>query len=302
MYSEPLKELYERVAELRQKGVKMKDIAQHIDLPSSVVSALYSTVLPVFIKNSERLGENEALDYALSQVNNVSKKKIISSTPEICRKLKTFDPDYYSLPKGIFIDTLNKFVVCSGETAKDYVGLYDSYSLSSASNALKIEPFILSSGETGEIKVLRKNAYNSLNTGVAIIPNSCSMYIMLNELDESQLALVTIFLQLPFYEKATFLRGVYISLDYNRNPIARRILFIKKEEDASCLPTADLMEGKLVSKEDLDPALIEYYNYVSGMSDTIKMCSIPFPKFNHEDLISEKAILSTFVHSSAVPE
>lgn len=286
-----LEELYEKITDLRRNGVKMKDIANYIDLPSSVLSALHSTVLPVFINNQEKLGEKKALDYALSQVNNVSKKRIMSSIPDICQQLKTFNPDYPSQSKDSFINVLNKFAIRLGETVNDYSGIYDSYSLSSASNALKIEPFIFSSGD-GEIKVVRKNAYNSLNKGIAVVPNEHSMYIMLNELDDSQLALVSIFVQLPFFEKAKFLRGIYIALDYNRNPVARRILFVKRE-DSQDIPDPDSLEGKLIRKEELDSKLIAYYNYVSEGSDIIKMCSIPFPKFNQEDLISEKQILST---------
>ena len=292
MSFESLEELYEQITHLRRKGVKMKDIANYTDLPSSVISALYSTVLPVFINNSERLGKEEALDYALSQVNNVSKKRIISSIPDICRQLRTFKPDYSSQSKDTFIGTLNRFAAESGNIGNDYLGLYDSYSLSSACNALKIEPFVLSSGEAGEINVVRKSAYNSINKGTAIISNGESLYIMLNELDESKLALVTIYLQLPFYEKAKFLRGIYITLDYNRNPVARRILFVKRD-DLPDIPDFSLIEGKLILKEKLGSELTAYYNYVSEVSDIIKMCSIPFPKFNQEDLISEKQILLT---------
>ncbi len=114
------------------------------------------------------------------------------------------------------------------------------------------------------------------------------MYIMLNESDESQLALVTIYLQLPFYENVKFLRGMYMTLDYNRNPIARRILFVKNES-----PPIDIesLTGRIIEKDEIDNHLKVYYDYVSGSSDVIKMCSIPFPQFNQDDLITEKKIL-----------
>lgn len=43
----------------------------------------------------------------------------------------------------------------------------------------------------------------------------------------SQLALFYICLKLPMYDRPPFLRGVYTCFDYNYNPVARRILFVK---------------------------------------------------------------------------
>lgn len=45
-----LREIYDRITYLRQKGMKMKDIAGCIDFAPSVLSALYTTVLPAFFK------------------------------------------------------------------------------------------------------------------------------------------------------------------------------------------------------------------------------------------------------------
>jgi hypothetical protein len=70
-----LKLIYERIAYLRTKGIKMKDIAEHSKMTPSVLSALYSTVLPAYMKNIEKgMDANSALDNALIWVNNISKK------------------------------------------------------------------------------------------------------------------------------------------------------------------------------------------------------------------------------------
>jgi len=292
MLFELLEELYENITRFRRRGVKMKDIAHHVHLPSSVVSALYSTVLPAYLNNRNSLGQEEALNYAMSQVNNISKKRIKTLVPDMCQQLQSFIPELELNARGItFIDDLSKFAGKSDEITHNYLGAYNSYSISSAGDSLKIEPFILSSGEAGEINVVRRNAYNSINTGIAIVANGHSMYIILNESDKSQLALVTIYLQLPFNEKATFLRGIYTALDYNRNPIARRILFVKKND----LPDTfdiDSLKSDLIQKEKLDSELTMYFDYFSEPSNIIKMCSIPFPKFNQEDLLLEQKILS----------
>ena len=41
--------LYERMKKLRESGVRMKDIAEETDIASSVLSSLYSSVLPMYI-------------------------------------------------------------------------------------------------------------------------------------------------------------------------------------------------------------------------------------------------------------
>lgn len=73
-------EIYKQIEYLRNRGVKMKEIADYTNLAPSVLSSLYSNVLPTFA-NTVRKGtpKEEALDYALSQVNNVSKKKLMGN-------------------------------------------------------------------------------------------------------------------------------------------------------------------------------------------------------------------------------
>lgn len=43
-------EIYKRIEYLRNNGVKMKDIADRIDMAPSVLSALYSSVLPTYME------------------------------------------------------------------------------------------------------------------------------------------------------------------------------------------------------------------------------------------------------------
>ena len=71
---EDLKEIYERISFLRQKGIKMKEMAEQAGISPSVLSAIYSTVLPAYLKTQKRRNEDEALNNALVWVNNVSKR------------------------------------------------------------------------------------------------------------------------------------------------------------------------------------------------------------------------------------
>ncbi len=293
MIIELSEKVYALISDLRGKGVKMKDIARYAGIQPSVLSALNSTVLPAFIDKSKELDQEEALGYALSQVNNISKKKLLKLLPYLHDRLLHLSSNQITASKESFFRSLEKFACIKDETTLSYTGLYKSYSISSARDALKIEPFLFRAGEDNTIKVWRKSAYNTINEGIAIFVNRNNLYMLLNESDETYLALVTIFIQLPFYQDADLLRGLYLALDYNRNPVARRILLIK-ESDKSDEDALSSLDGQIVEKSGLTSDLKLYYDYVSGSSDVIKMYSIPFPKFNHEDLIMEKKILSAF--------
>ena len=72
------------------------------------------------------------------------------------------------------------------------------------------------------------SAYNTTHRGVGLFNNHQNGYIFFNERESPQMALFSIYLQLPMYDFPPFLKGLYLSLDYNRNPIARRILFVKQ--------------------------------------------------------------------------
>ena len=69
-----LTDIYKRIEYLRNNGVKMKEIADRVDMAPSVLSALYSSVLPAYIDLLKTRTPDEALDDALALVNNVSKK------------------------------------------------------------------------------------------------------------------------------------------------------------------------------------------------------------------------------------
>lgn len=90
---EELLEIYKRIEDLRNKGVKMKDIADKTNMPASVLSSLYSSVLPTFARSVKKgMMEEEALDYALSQVNNVSKKRLLGNLTEMKEQLLELEP------------------------------------------------------------------------------------------------------------------------------------------------------------------------------------------------------------------
>ena len=189
------------------------------------------------------------------------------------------------------VKLLGKEMKDSVQDVFNYSGLYLSYSLSSSTDSLKIEPYLISASENSEyVKVGMINAYKSEHWGGGIISNHQNSYLMFNERDLPQFALVTIYLQLPHYEYPAMLKGLYLCLDYNHNPIARRIVLVK-QSDSTDVNEFLTMEGRLVPKAELTPELEVYYNYTCQEGDYIKTCTVPSPKLDATDLEREKKML-----------
>ena len=74
---EKLVAIYERLKVLREGSAKMKDLARAVGLAPSVLSVLYTTVLPTFSARLSRMGFDAALDAALCEVNNLSRKRLM---------------------------------------------------------------------------------------------------------------------------------------------------------------------------------------------------------------------------------
>lgn len=291
-----LKEIYERIKFLRGKGVKMKEIAAQAGLAPSVMSALYTTVLPEYISNTDKgKSEDEALDEALVWVNNVSKKKLLGQLDKMKAALFAMN----AAPKAsgrrtgnTHIDAISRAMSDSVNGATDFSGMYMSYSVSSSSSAMKIEPYLIAPSEDGNyMEAIHNNAYGSTHHGFALMNGQNHMYIMFNENRPPQLALFSICLKLPMYERPPYLRGIYTCMDYNHNPIARRILFVKVSDSTS---REDFLNAKgcLKQYEELDDKERLYYKYTCGGEDVVRMRDVPAPRMTADDLLAEKELLA----------
>lgn len=287
-----LVEIYKRIEYLRNNGVKMKTIADRVDMAPSVLSALYSSVLPTYLDLLKTKTPDDALDDALALVNNVSKKRLLSNISSVRLLLLEMEPEQQEGNIGnAFLNLLESEMHESVQEAYNYSGTYLSYSLSSSTDSLKIEPYLLCTSENNDyVKVGMINAYKSAHWGSGIISNHQNSYLMFNERDLPQFAMVTIYLQLPHYEYPNMLKGLYLCLDYNHNPIARRIVLVKQSDNTDINEFLK-MEGRLVSKAELTPELEAYYNYTCQEGDFIKTCTVPSPKLNESDLEREKKML-----------
>lgn len=288
-----LADIYKRIEYLRSKGVKMKKIADRIDMAPSVLSALYSSVLPTYMDLLKTRTSENALDEALALVNNVSKKRLLNNIDSIKLLLFEMEPEQPNdtSTANPLLNILEEQMRGSVQEVFNYSGTYLSYSLSSSTDSLKIEPYIICTSENNDyVKVGMINAYKSVHWGSGILNNHQNSYLMFNERDLPQFAMVTIYLQLPHYEYPGMLKGLYLCLDYNHNPIARRIVMLK-QSDSTDINEFLKMEGQIVPRAELTPELQPYYNYTCQEGDYIKTCTVPSPKLNESDLEREKKML-----------
>lgn len=290
-----LKDIYDRISYLRKKKVRMKDMAERCDMAPSVFSAIYTTVIPYYTRNIQKgLTQEEALDEALIWVNNVSKKKLLGSLADMKETLLAIKPTDFTKDKtdsNPFLTLLRQSMEDACEPAFNYTGIYLSYSVSSSRKAMKEEPFLIVPAEKGHyIEVIHNSVYDSTHHGYLLMNGLNHLYINFNELQYPQLALYNICLKLPMYEHPPFLRGIYTCFDYNYNPIARRIVFIKQSEELDREKFLE-MKGRLITEDELTDKEKIYYRYTCSTEDVIRLNNIPQPQMTDEDLLEEKRAL-----------
>lgn len=287
-----LQKLYQRMEYLRNNGVKMKEIAEWVDMAPSVVSSLYTTVLPYYLNYQKTLPSDEALDQALALVNNISKKKLLGSLDDMINRLNELEPSTQGNPRdNQFAWQLNEEMLHSPNKANHIQGIYMSYSLSSSTDCLKAEPFIITLSDNKEyIQIGRLSVYGEIQWGFGIIGDPQNLYCLFNENPVPQFTLVTVYLQIPLFRHPKQLRGLYLGLDYNRNPVARRLILVKEPGEVT-LDNFRELKSELINKEDLNPEQQTYYDYTCQPGDYIKMCTVPSLRMDETDLIKEKRML-----------
>ena len=124
-----------------------------------------------------------ALDYALSQVNNISKKRLLGNLQELKTQLFRLEPNTGAEEKANpFLNMLTEEMQNSVQEVYNYSGIYISYSLSSSSHSLKVEPYLISASENNSyVRVMHMNTYNTTHCGIGMFSNHQNAYIMFNE-------------------------------------------------------------------------------------------------------------------------
>lgn len=295
MDMDKLPALYERMKKLRESGVKLKDMSEETLIASSVLSSLYSSVLPMYVNLISGGDESEAaLDKALQQVNNVSKRKLLGCLDELYDKLNTMEPKFINSKNGgrPFLDDIEKEATKYLPNAGIYTGLYLAYSSSSFSDGLKVEPYMIAPITDGDTmpKVYSQNMSGDYYVGIGVFSPFQIGYLLFNEQKRLQLALKVVYLQLPIIECPAMLKGIYLTHDYNRNPIARRIVLIRQGSE---IPLEEFAKMKtvVISKEQLTEEQTKYYDYTCHGEDHIRSMMLFSPGNDIDELLKEKKML-----------
>lgn len=235
---------------------------------------------------------DEALQEALMWVNNVSKKKLLGSIADLKSSLFAMEaapPAQTERTTNPFLDSLAENMGNAVSHIAAYAGIYISYSVSSGNpNVMKIEPYFIAPSANGAyVEVGHNNAYGATHWGAAMMNGLNHLYLTFNEFSGAQLTLFHICLKLPLYDKPPFLKGVYTCLDYNYNPVARRILFVK-HSDCADREAFMALKGELKIFDNLSDEEKRYYEYTCGAGDIVRMCNIPSPQMTEADLALEK--------------
>lgn len=287
--------LYEQMKKLRDSGVRMKDISEETNIASSVLSSLYSSVLPTYVNLISSGEETEkALDMALQQVNNVSKRKLLSCLDTLYEKVCHIEVhlgNNKNNERPFFCD-IEKEAIKYISNAKVYTGLYLAYSSSSFSDGLKIEPYMITQIIDGDTmpKVYSQSMSGEYYAGIGLFSPFQIGYLLFNEQKRLQLALKVVYLQLPIIEYPNILKGIYLTHDYNRNPIARRILFVRQGDEIS-LEEFSKLRTEVISKDQFTEEQQKFYEYTCENGDIIKSMMLTFPEKDLDVLKREKQLL-----------
>ena len=139
-------------------------------------------------------------------------------------------------------------------------------------------------------KVYCQNLSGDYYIGVGLFSPFQIGYLMFNEQKRLQLALKVVYLQLPIIEYPQIMKGIYLTHDYNRNPIARRILFVRQGDEIPLEEFADLCT-EVIPKAQLTGELLEYYNYTCCNEDIIRSMMLISPDKDTKELQREKQLL-----------
>lgn len=291
---------------LKQAEFKKKDIARVLEIPAPVLSSLLKTVLPsIAAINTNIPGENiEAqISDAFLMVNNLSRTKIEKRLPGDIAKLTSLleNKDFKRAEEPGYLSFLRKQSELSfNYISKYFAGTYYFYYLSSDTYQLKGDPFLIKPNFADKIiEVYKGNAQSSvIYFGIALLNNNHTITFQLVENHDSPEEYLQIIVTLPFVRKVDYLRGIFSSLNFARQPIARKMVIHKVSEQIDPDQFNQLPVKRFNSENAIDIPEIERYLITEDAK--IECFAVSKPTFNFSDLDNEIKIKNEISIGSSI--
>jgi len=278
---------------LKQAGYKKKDIASVLDVPAPVLSSLLKTVLPSISQIDTSISTKEievVVSDAFLMVNNLSRTKIVKRLPvDIVTLTNLLDNmDFKRHEKSSYLN----FIRHQAEFSYNYIsqyfqGIYYFYYLSSDTDQLKAEPFMIKPNIVEKIvDVYKGNEQSSVRCfGIALLNNNHTINMQLAENHESPEEYMQILLSLPFIRQVEYLRGIFSNLNFARQPIARKVVLHKISDQSDYDFFNSLPVKRFSSSSDID--IPEIGRYLYSQHAKTECFAIAKPCFNFVDLDNE---------------
>jgi hypothetical protein len=282
---------------LKQAGYKKKDIASVMDIPAPVLSSLLKTVLPSIshLSNSTPEKELEArIADAFLMVNNLSRTKIVKRLPSDIEMLTNLleNNDFKRDEKSGYLNFIRQQAEFSyNYISKYFQGIYLFYYISSDTDQLKADPFMIKPNIVEKIvEVYKGNEQSSVRCfGIALLNNNHTINMQLAENHESPEEYMQILLSLPFIRQVEYLRGIFSNLNFARQPIARKVV-LHKISDQCDTDFFNSLQTKRFSQDELE--IQEIWRYLHAEHAKTECFAIAKPCFNFGDLDHEINIVN----------
>ena len=278
---------------LKQAGYKKKDIASVLDVPAPVLSSLLKTVLPSISQIDTSIATKEiegVIADAFLMVNNLSRTKIVKRLPtDIVTLTNLLDNmDFKRHEKSSYLNFIRHQAEFSYSYISQYFqGIYYFYYLSSDTDQLKAEPFMIKPNIVEKIvDVYKGNEQSSVRCfGIALLNNNHTINMQLAENHESPEEYMQILLSLPFIRQVEYLRGIFSNLNFARQPIARKVVLHKISDQSDYDFFNSLPVKRFSSSSDVD--IPEIGRYLYSQHAKTECFAIAKPCFNFVDLDNE---------------
>ncbi len=279
------------VNQLCEQGVKKKQIARHLGMYPSILSALVNSLLAEIAKLTPHDPEAEdKINQIFASVNNISEKKIRRKLGQYITTLESLQNDPAHEAKASPNHYLDDLIQASPEPMMSKLtGMYECYYVSSFGYRVKAEPFLIRPDSQGRNFVAQKGNVLGPSSfkGVAYLSNTHLLTVqMLEHGTMIQDHFMAHFMLPPSYPGSLQLfKGIAVSMSNAYVPISRKVV-LKKVSQRVSISDYESMPTRFFENDEADKQS-DIVRYLYNTDALIECFSVPQPQFNESDLDKE---------------